>query len=68
MKIWTDRNGRVRSNGSGSIEKQHAELVKILSYLQRRIIHLESVVSEADARTVRVVSADAKRKAGKQSA
>lgn len=68
MKIWIDGKGNVRSNGTGSIEKQHAEFVKILSYLQLRIGHAENIVTEANEKTVAALKARAAKKAGAQNA
>lgn len=34
MKIWTDRNGKVHSKGSGDVRKQMSEVDAIINYLQ----------------------------------
>jgi len=34
MKIWTDRNGKVRSKSYGDIRKQMQEIDSIINYLQ----------------------------------
>lgn len=34
MKIWTDRNGKVRSKSCGDIRKQMQEIDSIINYLQ----------------------------------
>lgn len=34
MKIWTDRNGKVHSKGSGDVRKQMSEVDSIINYLQ----------------------------------
>ena len=34
MKLWTDKNGKVHSRGSGDVRKQMAEVDAIINYLQ----------------------------------
>lgn len=34
MKIWIDRNGKVRCKGSGYIEKQLDDFNKIIHYIE----------------------------------
>lgn len=52
MKIYTDKNGKVHSSGSGSIEKQQAELVAIMAYINRRVAYakrLEDAATDEDS-------------------
>jgi len=46
MKVWINRKGEVESFGIGSIEEQHADLVKILVYLQRAVTCSEKIAEE----------------------
>lgn len=48
MKIWIDRDGNVRSMAVGSIEEQNTDMMKILSYLQKRAAYMRKVADRAD--------------------
>ena len=43
MKLWTDRNGKVHSKGSGDVRKQMSEVDAIINYLQNYAQNCRSV-------------------------
>ena len=55
MKI-TNRKGIVRSYSSGSIEKQHEELVQIARYIQKQLDSARFIIDETNMEKQPVVN------------
>lgn len=48
FKVWIGRDGEPRSKGSGSIEEQNTNMMKILMYAQARAAYMRRIADRAD--------------------
>lgn len=48
FKVWIGKDGEPRSKGSGSIEEQNTNMMKILMYAQARAAYMRRIADRAD--------------------